>query len=255
MRAATPSIRRARRRRRSRVDSSAQWRSSSTRTVGFRRSSSKSGAITSCGRAPPSTRLASSPPEAAATSANGPSGRGAKSASQAPWSTRISRGSPDTNAWTSAVLPPPASAATSTRRPCPCLASTTASRRASSCASRSRSADVATALKLGETEPTRLGGRLAPRTHVELPQDRGNVVVDSSLGEEEAIGDLGIAQTLGDEQEDLELAWSKARWVRTRGPSGPTRKRTDAVLAQAAGGERSRRRRTEILELTQGAPK
>src|SRR4051812_8130795 len=54
-------------------------------------------------------------------------------------------------------------------------------------------------LSSGEPEPRRLGSRLAPRRHLELPQDRRDVVVDGALGDEEPRADLAVPQPFGDE--------------------------------------------------------
>ena len=94
-----------------------------------------SAATTSCGP-PPRDRGFSSPFASAARSRKGPSGRGVKSASHAPQCTSASVISAQ-NARTSAVLPMPASPATSTSRPSPDRASSSAARSCSSAASRS----------------------------------------------------------------------------------------------------------------------
>src|SRR5687767_6913676 len=52
----------------------------------------------------------------------------------------------------------------------------------------------------GDPEANRLGARLAPRADAQLPQDRGDVVVDRLLGQEEALGYLCVAEPLRDER-------------------------------------------------------
>ncbi len=94
---------------------------------------------TSCGFAPLSTSAPSSPPTPSATARSGPSGRGVKSTSQAPQSTRTRSVWSSQNSRTSAVFPTPASPATSTRRPRPSTASENACCRSSRACSRSSS--------------------------------------------------------------------------------------------------------------------
>src|SRR4029453_5359278 len=48
-----------------------------------------------------------------------------------------------------------------------------------------------------EPEPNGLGARLAARSDAELAQDRRDVVIDRLRGEDEALGDLRVAKTLG----------------------------------------------------------
>ena len=105
-------------RRTSRVASSAQCRSSSTRTVGARRASSRNSAsATSCGPAPPAVTCARSPPVSSATSSSGPRARGVNSASHAPHRIRADPRCSSVKRRASAVLPAPASPVTSTSRP------------------------------------------------------------------------------------------------------------------------------------------
>src|SRR5438105_1712913 len=59
-----------------------------------------------------------------------------------------------------------------------------------------------------EPEPHGLGTRLDARADVELAEDRRDVVVDRLLGEHEPLRDLGVAETLRDEHEYLELTRS-----------------------------------------------
>jgi hypothetical protein len=60
----------------------------------------------------------------------------------------------------------------------------------------------------GEAEPYGLGGRVSTRRNLELPKDRGDVMVDGLLSHEETLGDLGVAETLGNEPEHLDLSRS-----------------------------------------------
>jgi hypothetical protein len=60
----------------------------------------------------------------------------------------------------------------------------------------------------GEAEPYGLGGRVSTRRNLELPKDRGDVMVDGLLSHEEALGDLGVAETLSNEPEHLDLSRS-----------------------------------------------
>jgi hypothetical protein len=55
-----------------------------------------------------------------------------------------------------------------------------------------------------------LGARLAASADAELSQDRRHVVVDRLLGHDEALGDLGVAPTPGEELEDFELPFGEA---------------------------------------------
>ena len=101
------------------VASSAQCRSSITRSTGvrLRRSTSLSVAKNSAGAAPSATRAANDRPTASAMSRNGPSGRGVKSASHPPHQATTPWRSQ--NACTSDVFPMPASPETSTIAPAP----------------------------------------------------------------------------------------------------------------------------------------
>src|SRR5437899_8538376 len=65
----------------------------------------------------------------------------------------------------------------------------------------------------GHAEPSGRGARLAARAHVELPQDRGDVVVDRFRRQEEPFRDLSVAEPLRDQGEDLELACREVRRV------------------------------------------
>ena len=57
---------------------------------------------------------------------------------------------------------------------------------------------------LEQSEPAGGGDRLAARAGTELAPDRGHVVVHRSRGEKQPLGDVRVAQAVGDEPEDLE---------------------------------------------------
>jgi hypothetical protein len=58
------------------------------------------------------------------------------------------------------------------------------------------------------------GGGRGSRAQVELAQDAAHVMADCSPAEEEACGDLGIAQSLGQELEHVVFACGE--WIATR---------------------------------------
>ena len=114
------SMRRARKRTRSVVASSAQCRSSTTSTRGVSRKASSTAAKISCWAAAsrrPAETVGPSPP---ATSRSGPSGRGVLNGSHMPHNTGIDTRS--ANARSSAVLPMPASPTSNTTAPRPAAA-------------------------------------------------------------------------------------------------------------------------------------
>ena len=90
------------------------------------RNSSTSASKTDCSGSCPLTTRSRRPPTAIAISANGPSGRGVHNPSHAPTSTCAPAAS-EQNAFTSALLPTPASPDTSTSRPRPQRAEANAS--------------------------------------------------------------------------------------------------------------------------------
>ena len=51
----------------------------------------------------------------------------------------------------------------------------------------------------GQAEPPGHFSGLAARAHVELSEDRRDVMIDRLLGQHEPFGDLGVAQPLRDE--------------------------------------------------------
>src|SRR4051794_32465045 len=100
----------------------------------------------------------------------------------------------------------------------------------------------------------RLGACLAACLHLELPEDRGDVVVDGALGDDEPLGDLGVPQPLGDEGEDLELARREPGGVLLRRGPRPAREATGAALAEPAGQDRRSGAGAELLELVERLP-
>ena len=101
------------------------------------------------------------------------------------------------------------------------------------CARRYRSSSSA--------ERPRRGDCLAARPRVELAQDRRDVVVDGAAREHEALGDLGVAQAVGDQREHLELARRQLRRRSPRSRPRPARNRR-ARRARAGGVRRFARR-------------
>src|SRR5438093_4417711 len=74
----------------------------------------------------------------------------------------------------------------------------------------------------GEPEEDRLRARLAARAHVQLAKDRRDMVVDRLLGENEPLGDLGVAEPLRDELQHLELTRSQVGGILLRRRTRPT---------------------------------
>src|SRR6266545_7238174 len=105
-----------------------------------------------------------------------------------------------------------------------------------------------------EPEPGRLRGRLATRANAELPEDRCDMVVDRPLGEHEPLGDLGVAEPLGDESEHLELTRSQPGGILLRRRAWPPGQPACAALAQAASNDGGSRLRAEAVQLVQSAP-
>ena len=123
------------------VASSAQWTSSSTRTVGWGGSSSSaiSKLWISCASAPPEIASSSGAETVPTRSRIGPSGRGIERSSQVPNSTLAPGPRSRTKRVTSEVLPIPGSPVTKTTRPSPRAAVFHASVSALSAPSRSSS--------------------------------------------------------------------------------------------------------------------
>ena len=126
---------------------------------------------------------------------------------------------------------------------------------------------------MGAHRPTRLIGRerylswpampsrtaaapASPREcDVELAQDRGDVVGDRLCGEEQPLRDVGVAQPLGDERQDLELARGQVGGVLPCPAARSARQPASAALAQAARDDRRRGPRAQSLQLLEGTAK
>src|SRR4051812_36357178 len=78
-------------------------------------------------------------------------------------------------------------------------------------------------------------------------------MVDGALGYDETLGDLRIAQTVGDEHQYLELARREPSGVFPRAWTGAAWDGPCAERAQLRGRDVRRRRRVEILERGQSA--
>ena len=88
------------------------------------------------------------------------------------------------------------------------------------------------------------GDRLDARAGIELPQQRGDVVVDRAPREEELLCDLGVATAGRKERQHLALAWGQAGRVLARRPArasrqAPGAERAEAPRCELGGGERS----------------
>src|SRR3954452_1012672 len=95
-------------------------------------------------------------------------------------------------------------------------------------------------LSFDDAQAGGLGTGLAARGDPELAQDGGDVVGGRLLGHEEAARDLAVAQPLGHERYDLELARRQPGGVLARGGPRPAADVARAALAKrardAAGG-------------------
>src|SRR5215217_7067908 len=156
-------MRQASQRTTSRVASSAQWRSSTSSTVGSAASSRWTASKTASRSAPASAAATRGPPTARAMSRNGPRVRGVPRSSQTPASTRAWARAASAKARTRAVLPFPASPETSTTDPRPRPARPRASPRRPSSASRSSSRALMGTIEADECRGCAAGsgGRLA----------------------------------------------------------------------------------------------
>src|SRR3954454_10683712 len=106
-----------------------------------------------------------------------------------------------------------------------------------------------------DAEPNRLCRSLAARAHVELAQDRSDVVGDGPLREHEAPGDIGVACTLRGELEHLTLTSRQVgRIVLGRRPWS-SRQSARAPGPQAAGDHRRCLPRAQPVKLIQRAPR
>ena len=94
-------------------------------------------------------------------------------------------------------------------------------------------------------------GRLAATADVEFAEDRRDVMVDGFLGDEQPVGDLRVAQVLGEQREDLQLAGSEPGRVGPGLSARSARDPTRAAGSQPAHDHRRRRpgpERTEFVE-------
>ena len=71
-----------------------------------------------------------------------------------------------------------------------------------------------------QARPPGGGDRARARGLLQLAQHRGHVVRDRLLRQDEAGGDLGVGQTLGEDEQDLHLAFGQARGVGTAARAG-----------------------------------
>src|SRR5262249_34665454 len=72
--------------------------------------------------------------------------------------------------------------------------------------------------------------RLGARTRLQFGQDGGDMVLDRLGRGGEAVGDLAVAQPLGEQEQDLELAWGEASGIGLGGGTGTTWQPTNARL-------------------------
>src|SRR5262245_14017033 len=77
------------------------------------------------------------------------------------------------------------------------------------------------ARRLDESEPDGLDARLGARAGAELAEDRRDVMVHGPLRDDEALRDVHVAETLGDEREHFHLARRELGWVPARGGPRP----------------------------------
>ena len=64
-------------------------------------------------------------------------------------------------------------------------------------------------LWLDETAADRVAGELDTVAHAELLEHVGAVALDGLLADDERAGDLAVVVSLGDELDDLQLAWGE----------------------------------------------
>src|SRR2546426_2762667 len=103
----------------------------------------------------------------------------------------------------------------------------------------------------GKSEPRGLGACLTAGAHAELPEDRRDVVANRLLGEEEAFGDVCVAESLRHQFEDLELAGRQPGGILPRRGTGPPRQPTRTALAQAPRDDPRSRPRSPSGQLIQ----
>src|SRR3954454_15683179 len=95
---------------------------------------------------------------------------------------------------------------------------------------------------------------LAARPDPELGEDRRDVVLDGLARQEQPLRDVAIAQALGDQREDIELARGEVGGVLAGRTARAAREATRAALAQLAGDHRGRAARAEREQLLVAAP-
>src|SRR5215471_13364183 len=95
--------------------------------------------------------------------------------------------------------------------------------------------------------PQLMGGmyRLGPRAHLQFRQDLRDMVGRGLGRRREALCDLGVAQPLGQQQEDLELAWRETDWISPGGGARAAWKTTNTGLAQPLARDLRGRRRAQ----------
>ena len=104
-----------------------------------------------------------------------------------------------------------------------------------------------------EPELDRSRRRFAARPGTELAQDGRDVVVDRLGREEQALGDVAVAQAVRDQLEDLELAGGQQRRVLARRRPWAAREVGGAALAQPAGDDGGGRGGPEGAQLVERA--
>src|SRR5689334_2265688 len=81
-----------------------------------------------------------------------------------------------------------------------------------------------------QSKLVRAAHRLGPRMRIELDQDGGVVMLDRPGAGRKALGDLGIASSLGQQGKNLQLAIGQPLWIRARRSIGTARESTRASL-------------------------
>jgi hypothetical protein len=102
---------------------------------------------------------------------------------------------------------------------------------------------------LEQPEPGGLRACLAAGSYAELSQHGGDMMVNRLLRDHHSLGDLGVAQALGEARQHLKLAGREPGRVRSRpGPWSP-RYSAHAALAKSAGDDRGRGPGAQPLQL------
>ncbi len=79
-------------------------------------------------------------------------------------------------------------------------------------------------------------------------------MIDGPLRDDQALGDLGVTQPLGDQRDHVKFARGEPGGVLSRPRAWPSRHTARAPLAQPAGNDRGDRVRLQPLQLLQRAP-